>query len=138
MLTNQEEVIASAGLSGPTSLVPATSDVRQLDPTHRVISRERFQRTINDLGSIAGDARVIPLRRDGRNIGWQVTSLQPGSLLASIGLKDGDTLLRINGFKLDAPEKALEAYQRLREAVVFDLDIERAGAPVRMNYRVGE
>ena len=53
------------------------------------------------------------------------------SFYSRLGLRNGDVLQRINGLDLDSPDKALEAFTKLRDARRIELEIERGGAPVR-------
>jgi general secretion pathway protein C len=51
-------------------------------------------------------------------------------------MRNGDVLRRINGFTLDDPTRALEAYNHLRSASRIELEIERDGQPVKKTYTV--
>lgn len=51
-------------------------------------------------------------------------------------MRNGDRLESINGFEVASPEKALEAYARLRTAAQLRLRLVRAGAPVELTVNV--
>lgn len=122
--------------AAPPPFVATVDGVKTVDATHHVITRARVDATLGNLGGLAGDAQWIPLSRDGRTIGWQVRGMRAGSILEAIGLRSGDTVLRVNGLDLGSPDSALEAYQRLKNAVALEVDLERGGSPVRMSLRV--
>ena len=65
-----------------------------------------------------------------------LSRVRSGSLLSHIGLKRGDEILAVNGYQLASPEKALEAYARLRTAEHLQLELRRAGKPVTLDYRI--
>ena len=57
-------------------------------------------------------------------------------LLALIGLREGDVLQTVNGFDVANPERALEAFARLRVAPQLDVRVEREGRPLRIDYSI--
>lgn len=80
--------------------------------------------------------RVVPELRDGKVIGLRLFGIRPGSLLGTLGLKNGDRLEAINGFDLTSPEKALEAYARLRTAKRLSVQLDRVGKPVTIDLNI--
>ncbi|MFS8065653.1 MAG: hypothetical protein ACMG6S_04695, partial [Byssovorax sp.] len=58
------------------------------------------------------------------------------SLLGTLGLKTGDQVKAINGFELSDPQKALEAYSRLRSADNLSLTIQRAGKDATIDFHI--
>lgn len=73
--------------------------------------------------------RMVPHFRNGRAIGIKVFSLPP-----NIGLESGDVILSINGFTLTDPDKALEAYTKLKAASQFEIYLERDGRLLKKTY----
>jgi general secretion pathway protein C len=65
-----------------------------------------------------------------------VMGVNPGTLLAAIGLENGDQLKNINGFDLTNPERMLEAFARLRAAERLTMQVERKGSVVNLDYNV--
>ena len=61
---------------------------------------------------------------------------QDMGLLGTLGLQNGDRLEAINGFTMASPEKALEAYARLRTASNLNVKLNRRGAPATIDYRI--
>ena len=51
-----------------------------------------------------------------------------------LGLESGDSLRSINGFSLTDPQKALEAYARLRTADHLSVAIERGGQLMTVDF----
>jgi membrane-associated protease RseP (regulator of RpoE activity) len=65
-----------------------------------------------------------------------IPNVEPGSLLAALGIKKGDRLLAINGFDMADPAKALEAYARLRDAPHLTVTLVRDGALTNVDYDI--
>lgn len=69
-------------------------------------------------------------------LGFKLFAIQPDSLYARAGLKNGDVVLSINGMPLSTPEKALEAYAKMKEASRVETEVERDGKRIRFTYLV--
>ena len=53
-----------------------------------------------------------------------------------IGLTNGDVIQKINGYAMDSPDKALELYQKLRDASSVSIEVNRRGQNMTMNYSI--
>jgi hypothetical protein len=62
----------------------------------------------------------------------------PGSAYARLGIEPGDLIRRINGYRVDAPEKALEIYSRLLQKKFIEVDLERRGRLLSYVYRIDD
>jgi general secretion pathway protein C len=80
--------------------------------------------------------RVVPEQNASKLVGLRLFGIRPSSLLGTVGLRNGDRLESINGFSVASPEKALEAYARLRTAGRLHLRLERAGRPLEIDLNV--
>ena len=88
---------------------------------------------MTNLNHLATQARIVPARKEN---GFKLFSIKPGSIYKKIGLKNGDIIKSINGIDLSSPDKALEAYQRLRSADKLSLDIVRRGKKESLDYTI--
>lgn len=70
----------------------------------------------------------------GRVLGAQIRGVRPGSLLARLGLEDGDVLRSANGFPLTGLDGALEAMGGLGTARRLTLSVMRRGRVVSLDY----
>lgn len=50
-------------------------------------------------------------------------------MYASCGLQNGDVLRTINGMDISSPDKALDAYSKMKGATQLVIAIERRGTP---------
>ena len=81
----------------------------------------------------------IPARpeRDARGVlGVKLLTIRPGSVLSMIGLESGDRLETVNGYEVGDPQRALEAYARLRQADMLTLEIARGSKKVTLDYSI--
>ena len=65
-----------------------------------------------------------------------MVGVRPDSLLGVLGMQNNDRLQTINGFDVANPEKALEAYARLRTADKLTIQINRAGKNMNLDYNI--
>ncbi|HKA87386.1 MAG TPA: hypothetical protein VKE22_06945 [Haliangiales bacterium] len=80
--------------------------------------------------AVARASRIVPAMWGGRMRGVKIYAIRPGSLPAMIGLRNGDTLLRIQDVDLVAPDALLEATRRIRDAGLVTIVLERRGCPM--------
>jgi general secretion pathway protein C len=142
------EAFASAGNIGrapvpPPSGAPAMpppggqmEGVRTTGKDKYDIDRNVIDSTLSNLNTIATQARIVPSFKNGVANGFKLFSIQPGSLYSSIGIENGDVIQRINGYEINSPEKALELYQKLREAGHVTIEVERQGQVIRKEYNI--
>lgn len=98
------------------------------------IPRSALERALLDG---ARQVRVIPETRDGGVRGIRIFGIRPGSIASAVGLQNGDTLLRVDGIDLGSPEKALEAYAKLRSVDELVIELDRHGTPHTLRIEVG-
>ncbi len=122
--TEEKKEIASA---------PGDLTVQQTGPNSYRLSREDLNRATANLNSLASEARIVP---DKQENGFKIFSIRPGSIWQKIGIQNGDVIKSINGIELSSPDKALEAYGRLRNASKLSLDIVRRGKRETMEYTI--
>ncbi len=76
-----------------------------------------------------------PVFRDGRFIGFRI--LQPSaSWPASVDLKAGDVVTAVNGYSVERPEQAQQAFLSLAVASELRVDYERDGQPRSMRLAI--
>jgi type II secretory pathway component PulC len=108
-------------------------NVQQVGPNAYRLSREDLNRVTANLNSLATEARIVPDRKEN---GFKIFSIRPGGLYQKIGIQNGDVVKSINGIELSSPDKALEAYSRLRNANKLSLDIVRRGKQESLEYSI--
>ena len=85
---------------------------------------------------VARGARVVPAMKNGKASGFKLYAVRPTSIFAKLGLENGDTIVRVNGFDLTTADKALEVYTKLRDASTIQIDLERRHQPLTLTYSI--
>jgi type II secretory pathway component PulC len=130
-------------LVGPATAIPVVSDGSR--PTFRAdqarcaagscrVDRALVERLLRERGELDGLARVVPVVRSGVPYGFRLYGVRPGSILAQLGLQNGDRLDSINGMKLRTVDDALTAYTKLRSASRLALGVERGGRDLLLDF----
>lgn len=112
------------------------SGIRSIDENRYEVPRSELEAALNQLDKLATDVRILPAYKDGHPEGFKLFAIRPGSLFSLLGMVSGDVVRRINGFEMNTPANALEAYTRLRDANRIDVDLERNGSSIRKSYSV--
>jgi S1-C subfamily serine protease len=115
---------------------PVLATIRQLDDVHYEIPRASVDKLLANPMAFMKGARVVPSVKNGLADGFKLYAIRPSSVLAAIGLQNGDTLHAINGFPLDTAEKALEVYTKVRDASSLELELTRRGKPVLLTLTI--
>jgi general secretion pathway protein C len=124
----------------PATSAPPTergqSGVEQVGPREFRIDRGFLEHVLENTVELLRHVRIEPELDAGRVAGIRLWGVGTGTLLAAIGIQDGDRLERVSGFDISSPEKALQAYARLRTAAHLTLSITRRGQPISLDYAV--
>ena len=123
--------------AGP-SPVPAdiASKIQKISDTEFNIDRSVVDKILENQAELMKSARIVPETKDGKVLGIRLFGIRPDTLLGTLGLQNGDRLESINGFNMGSPEKALEAYARLRTASQLDVSVNRRGSTVAITHHI--
>lgn len=100
------------------------------------IERGEIEKTLSNLNSIAMQARIVPSFKNGEANGFKLFAIRPGSLYSKIGIQNGDIIHKINGFSMSSPDKALEVYQKLKNARSIEVELTRRGKNDTLTYNI--
>ncbi len=95
------------------------------------VSRALLEDVLSDPTNIIQQARVIP-----QEDGLRFFGIRSNSIFWKIGIKNGDTLHKINNVELNDVEKALSVFEELRSQSNFTIDFTRAGKQYTYEYNV--
>ena len=112
------------------------SKIQKISDTEFSIDRAVVDNILERQAELMKSARIVPEQKDGKVLGIRLFGIRPDTLLGTLGLQNGDRLESINGFNMGSPEKALEAYARLRTASNLNIKVSRRGAPLSIDYRI--
>jgi general secretion pathway protein C len=136
-LLNASTVPGSTAGTTPTGAATGFgATLRELSPNTYAISRNDVENTLANMAQLFTQARVVPSFINGTPRGFKLFAIRPDSFFTRLGLKNGDALQRVNGFTLDSPTSALEAFNTLRGSARIELELERDGQPVRKTYNI--
>jgi general secretion pathway protein C len=107
-----------------------------ISPTEFNIDRSVVDRILENQAELMKQARIIPVQENGRVVGVRMLGIRPDTLLGVLGMQNNDRLQTINGFEVANPEKALEAYARLRTADKLTIQVNRGGKDMNLDYNI--
>jgi len=110
--------------------------ISKISDTEYNVERSLVDELIQDQAALMKSARITPVKEGGQVVGVRLRRVTDGTLLHSIGMRDGDTLRSINGFSLTDPQKALEAYGRLQSASNLKVEVTRDGKPTTIELNI--
>lgn len=108
----------------------------QVAPGSYVVDQRALNAALDNIGQAMTDARLLPNAKDGKVEGFNLSEVKPNGVFGMVGLKNGDTLLRINDFNLDSPDKAMQSFVALKGQSRIKLDLVRDGRPLTLNYDI--
>jgi general secretion pathway protein C len=97
------------------------------------VDRSGVEIIMQHYAKLAGSIRARGAK-DGSGI--RLSGIKGDSILGELGMKNGDMLTGINGFDMTDPEKAVDAYAKLRKAGKLDISMTRDGAPVGIKIQI--
>lgn len=111
--------------------------VRQTGPNSYAVSRSIISRIMANQTELIRSIRFAPQQDStGQMSGVKIFGIRRSSVLARIGIKNGDTLRSINGYSFGVPTQALEALTKLQSANQLSLQLDRDGQASTMEYAV--
>jgi general secretion pathway protein C len=113
-----------------------SSLVRKIGERAYLLNRRKVQRALENPGQILTDARLLPNIVNGTQEGFRMFEVKRGGLYESLGLKNGDILLRVNELEISNPEVAIQAMTALKGMDKVSLDIIRNSEKLSMNYQI--
>ncbi len=100
------------------------------------VRRSTVDRILENQAELMRTTRIMPHEEGGRVVGVQLFGVRGNSLLGRLGMQNGDVLNRINGLEIASPDRALEAYSRLRTSDHLQISITRNGQPVNIDFNI--
>lgn len=125
------------GASSAPALPAEISDkIQKVSETEFNVDRSVIDNVLENQAQLMRSARIVPEQKDGKTVGIRLFGIRQDTLLGTLGMQNGDRLEKINGFDMASPEKALEAYARLRTATSLTVNLTRRGKPLTIEYQI--
>lgn len=138
---------ASSTSEGDAPPPPPRKGSRKVDPAlaakiHKIsetqydVERSAIDHILENQGELMKSARIVPEKEGDKVVGIRLFGVRPDSLLGTLGIENGDRLQSINGFEMGDPQKALEAYARLRSSDKLSVSVNRRGKPMQLEFNI--
>ncbi|HXX56874.1 MAG TPA: type II secretion system protein GspC [Thermodesulfovibrionales bacterium] len=110
--------------------------VRSIGEGSYIVDQKKVQQAIENPNQLMTDARLQPNFANGKQEGYTLREVRGGGIYQSLGMQNGDVLLRINDYNISNPENALQAFTALKGMDRIQLDILRNGAKMTLTYQI--
>ena len=117
-------------------VAPKTSFARKVGEQEYILDSRQVQKSLENPEQILTHARLLPNFVNGKQEGFKISEVVPDGLYHSLGIRNGDILLRVNGLEISNPEVAMQAMTGLKGMNEINLDILRKGKNMSMNYQM--
>jgi general secretion pathway protein C len=101
-----------------------------------VLDRETVRENLDNLPSLLMQARAELYFKEGRPEGFQLSQIQEGSILTSVGFQDGDVIRNVNGREVRSLEDAIALYQQLGDRDSYTIGILRGEKPKTLHVKI--
>jgi general secretion pathway protein C len=110
--------------------------IQRVGPNEFNVDRGVVDKILENQAELMRQARIVPEQENGKVVGIRLFGVRNDTLLGTLGMENGDRLEKINGFDMTSPEKALEAYARLRTADHLTISMNRKGQEMNIDYNI--
>jgi general secretion pathway protein C len=101
-----------------------------------VVDRETVRENLDNLPSLLTQARAELYFKEGKPEGFQLSQIQKGSILKSVGFQDGDVIRSVNGREIRSLEDAIALYQQLGDRDSYAIGILRGEKPKTLHVKI--
>jgi len=134
--TSTTKITLGATTEAP-SIARGTGEVKMVAPNKFKLSRTAIMKHTQDLSKLLMQASTVPRKKANGDIECYVlTSFQPDSVFADLGVQQGDCIKSVNGEPIDSPAKAMELYNALKNANTIKITVESDGHDVEKEYNI--
>lgn len=116
--------------------------IKVLSPYKREVSKSGLHAAAGNIFQYMSASR-IEVRRNYLNPkermnqrGYRVWNIPQDSIVAAMGIRDNDIILRVNRKLIDSPKKALTIFQEVQNAKTVKLEIKRNRRRVILSYKI--
>jgi general secretion pathway protein C len=121
----------------PRESGPAASDfAKSAGKGTFIVDQKKVLQALENPNQLMTDARLQPNVTNGKQEGFILREVRSGGIYQSLGLQNGDVLLRINDYNISNPENALQAFTALRGMDRVQVDLLRSGSRMTMTYQI--
>lgn len=134
-IKNQSKLTFTGAVPAP--VMRGTGEIKQIAPNKFKLSRATIMKHTQDLSKLLMQASSIPRRKANGDIEcFILTSFQPDSIYADLGVQQGDCIKSVNGEPIDSAAKAMELYNALKNSNHINLTVESDGRDQNKEYTI--
>jgi general secretion pathway protein C len=119
---------------GPPADIAAR--IQKISDTEFTVDRSAVEMIMERQAELMGRTRLIPVKEGSKTAGFRFQRIPKDSLLGTLGLRNGDEVRTLNGYELGDPQRALEAYARLRNTDRLALVVRRGGKDMTIDFNI--
>jgi general secretion pathway protein C len=134
---NGKEEILLLGVEGTQSASSrGDQGAKESATSTYVLSREMVRENLENLPDFLTQARAELYYKEGKPEGFQLSQIQQGSLLRSVGFENGDVIRSVNGQEVRSLEDAIALYQKFGDGDSFVIGILRGERVRTLNVKL--
>jgi hypothetical protein len=126
---------AGAATPAPAAADPYADRIKKIDDHTYEVERALVRDLVGGSVNTAG-ARIAPVTKNGKLEGLRLFGVKPGSLAATLGLRNGDVLQAVNNEKIESANTLLGLYSQLDQLSNVELAGTRGGKPLTLSFRL--
>lgn len=139
--TDEDDSETSRNESTPVATGPPSNDlessIEPISPTAWRIERDAIDEALENPRELQRQAPEFQQAyEDGRPAGIRLTSIPSGSIFTSLGIRQNDVIVSVNGHSVTTPQRAVELYEALQRESRVDLVVLRRGRTRTLTYEI--
>jgi general secretion pathway protein C len=100
------------------------------------VSRQDVEEALANPEEVMGELNISQHMQNEQPSGFRVTGFKSNSILARLGLRNGDVVTDVDGEPVSGPEQAEELFERLVEGGTFAIKIQRRRRPRMLRFNI--
>ena len=137
----RDEVLLMGAAKGsetpPSQAFPPASQAMAEEPGETTsLSRALVDEALGNINKLMGDVRVRPHFSRGKPDGLLLYGIKKDSLFQTMGLKNGDIIMGVDGREIESVDDALTFYEQLKDSSDVNVQIKRRGRTKEIQYHV--
>ncbi len=120
----------------PAAAANAWADkIKKIDDYTYDVDRDLIRQLVSGSAK-PGGARATPIIDNGAVKGVRFAAIGAGTLVAALGIKNGDQIATIDGEPIKSAQQLLDLYAKLDQVNGFELAGTRAGKPLALKFQL--
>jgi len=136
LLLGVTEATPGARISSSAQMVARLPSLPAGPPGMVTVDRSEWMN--KGLEEIIGEGKVTAVWKDGQIEGLKVTNIARNEYAQTLGLRENDVVVSINGVPLRSTDEALALAEKLQKAPVVRVQVLRNGRPEVLTYRMSD